>query len=253
MIGTAPRPAWRGLPRCARGALMGLCLWLPGQVLAEPARAIVDAVFAEPTTRYAHGVLGDDEEWGALRLTVRDGAATRDMVIRLPETRVFEDLVPRLIDLDLDGAPEVVVVESDAGQGARLAVYGTDGLIAATPFIGRAFRWLAPLGGADLDGDGAIELAYIDRPHLAKTLRVWRYSEGRLVEVAALPGLTNHRIGEPFISGGIRHCGRSPEIVTADAGWRRIMAVRLVQGGLEAQAIADFAGPDSFAAALACQ
>ena len=41
-----------------------------------------------------------------------------------------------------------------------------------------AFTLLAPLGAADLDGDGKIELAYIDRPHLAKILRIWRFDDG---------------------------------------------------------------------------
>jgi hypothetical protein len=46
--------------------------------------------------------------------------------------------------------------------------------LASTPWIGQRFRWLAPVAAADLDGDGAMELAYVDRPHLARTLRVWR-------------------------------------------------------------------------------
>jgi hypothetical protein len=47
-------------------------------------------------------------------------------------------------------------------------------LLAATPHIGSANRWLAPIGAADLDGDGRVEIAYVDRPHLARTLRIWR-------------------------------------------------------------------------------
>ncbi len=105
-----------------------------------------------PTDRYPHGVLGDELEWGALILELDSG--TR--VLRLPANRVFEDTAPRLVDLEGDGAPEVVVVESDASAGARLAVYDADGLVAATPFIGTRFRWLAPVGAADLDGDGRV-------------------------------------------------------------------------------------------------
>ncbi|MDJ0628686.1 MAG: VCBS repeat-containing protein [Rhodobacter sp.] len=245
----------RGLRRLARRASIGLCLLIPGQALAEPAGIVLDAVFAEPTTRYPHGVLGDDEEWGALRLTVSSGAqgAVREVTLRLPATRVFEDLAPRLADLDFDGAPEVVVVESDAAKGARLSIYGAGGLVAATPFIGRPFRWLAPLGAADLDGDGAVELAYIDRPHLAKTLRVWRYADATLTEIASAPGLTNHRIGEGFISGGIRACGQVPEIITTDAGWRNIVATRLEGGQLHSAVVGPFDGPQSFAAALTCE
>lgn len=122
------------------------------------------AEYARPTTRYAHGVLGDAIEYGALKIVT----ASMSKTFRLPETRVFEDLAPRLVDVDLDGDNEVVVIESSLTQGARLSIYDEDGFVAATPYIGRSNRWLAPLGAADLDGDGAIELAYIDRPHLAK-------------------------------------------------------------------------------------
>jgi hypothetical protein len=52
-----------------------------------------------------------------------------------------------------------------------------------------------------LNGDGIIEIAYIDRPHLAKELRVWSFVNGDLRPLPRASGLTNHRIGEDFISG----------------------------------------------------
>jgi len=214
------------------------------------AQQIVAADYSEPTDRYGHGILGDAIEWGALDLTLSDG--TR-VTLRLPQTRVFEDTAPRLADLDGDGAAEVVVVETDMALGASLAVYGPAGKIAATPYIGRSNRWLAPLGSADLDGDGHVELAYIDRPHLAKTLRIWRYRDGRLTHVADLAGLTNHRIGERDIAGGIRDCGQGPEIITADAGWSRLIASQLgASGGITSRDIGPHEDRASFTAALGC-
>ena len=183
---------------------------------------IKSARFTDPTTRYAHAVLGDDIEWGALELRLRGGKALRFV---LPESRVYEDLEPRLADVDSDGDFEVIVVESSQAQGGRLAVYDETGLIAATPFIGRKFRWLAPVGAADLDNDGKIEIAYVDRPHLAKTLRIWRFEENQLLEVGRLAGVTNHRIGEDFISGGMRECGDGPEMIVADAKWQNVLSV----------------------------
>ncbi len=212
------------------------------------AQGLSEARFSEPTTRYDHGILGDAVEWGALELRDTAGVLRR---IRLPQTRVFEDTAPRLADLDGDGGPEALVVETDLALGARLSVYGREGLIAATPFIGQTHRWLAPLASADLDGDGRVEIAYVDRPHLAKLLRVWRLQDGAMVEVAQLPGLTNHRIGESEIGGGVRDCGAGPELVLADADWRRVMAVRLDGGALTARPIGAFDG--SFDAALACR
>jgi len=265
MLKGARRLPQRWLTWPARRAGLALCVLMAGvvpvssvaQQPSDPAGDVLAASYAEPTSRYPHGVLGDDQEWGALVLTI-DGCPAcarqdrHDVTIRLPETRVFEDLEPRLVDLDFDGLREVVVIESDSARGARLAVYGPDGLITATPFIGRPFRWLAPIGAADLDGDRVMELAYIDRPHLAKTLRVWRYENRTLTEVASLNGLSNHRIGQDFISGGIRNCAGKAEIITADSDWRSVMATRLRGGVLTSRRIAAFNGAKSLIDALAC-
>ena len=239
------------------GAAFALLLAAP--VVASPPNVIIKAKYTEPTSRYDHGILGDGAEWGALQLTVDqcidcETAMIRSVTIRLPETRVFEDIAPRLVDVDGDDLPEVLVIESDLALGARLALYDESGLMAATPFIGRTNRWLAPLGVADLDGDGRIELAYIDRPHLAKILRIWRYEDKTLVPVADQPGLTNHRIGENYISGGIRTCGGgSPEIITANANWSRLFASTLVDGKITSRDIGPHTGPASFASALDCR
>ncbi|MEM7521553.1 MAG: VCBS repeat-containing protein [Pseudomonadota bacterium] len=211
---------------------------------------ITGARFAEPTTRYAHAVLGDAVEFGALDIDV---AGTGVVRVTLPQDHVFEDVAPRLWDVTGDGLPEVVVVETDMALGGALAVYGAKGKLAETPHIGQTNRWLAPIGAADLDGDGAIEVAYIDRPHLAKTIRVWRYENGALVPLASAAGFTNHRIGEADIAGGIRACGSGPpEMILATANWQRLVAVRYGAGGFEVRDIGPHRGRDSFARAGAC-
>ncbi|MCT8159821.1 FG-GAP repeat domain-containing protein [Pseudoruegeria sp. SHC-113] len=229
------------------------CAFAAALLAALPAGAapvIAAATYDDPTTRYAHGVLGDAIEHGTLVLAFTDGSARRFV---LPESRVFEDTAPRLADLDTDGAPEVIVVESDQRRGARLAVYGPNGLITATPYIGTANRWLAPIGAADLDGDGTVDIAYVDRPHLARVLRVWRFENGQLTEIAQDAGYSNHRIGEDFITGGIRTCAGGPELVLPEARWQRLKAVRLEGNRLKARDAGAFDGPSSVAAALACK
>lgn len=233
-----------------RRALQALGL-LTAVVSATAAQAeIKSARFSDPTTRYAHAVLGDDIEWGALEIRLSGGKSLRFV---LPESRVFEDLEPRLLDLDLDGDFEVVVVESSQTQGGRLAIYDETGLITTTPYIGRQFRWLAPVGAADLDGDGRVEIGYVDRPHLAKTLRIWRYGDQTLTEVAQHKGVTNHRIGENFISGGIRDCGTGPEMVVADANWQNVLAITFDGKSTTSTRVGPFKGKQSFKSALNCQ
>ena len=239
---------------------------LAAQLLpAAPARAgasgvIAAAEYAEPTTRYDHGILGDAVEWGALVLTLEPcpgcegGAQRRRITLRLPETRVFEDIAPRLVTLPGSAGPAVMVVETDLRRGARLALYGDGGLIASTPFIGRPHRWLAPLGAADLDGDGNLEIAYVDRPHLAKTIRIWRFrQDGGLAPVADLPGFTNHRIGWNFIPGGIRDCGGGPEMIVADADWQGVHAVSFRHGRFRSRRLGPYEGPPSLDHAMACR
>ncbi len=251
------------------GALAGLPLAAqqsrPAQVFDDADRPALSARYVEPTTRYDHGVLGDAVEWGAIEIEAGAcrvcGAATGAVtLLRLPENRVFEDVAPRVVDADGSGWPVVMVVETDADLGARLALYSGHGqLRAATPFIGQARRWLSPVGQGvgDLDGDGYPEIAYVDRPHLARTLRVWRFDGVAMMPVASLDGVTNHRIGEDYITGGFRRCGPVDEAVdeaiVVSADWTRIIAVTLADGALIPRDIGAFFGRDSVDAALACR
>ncbi len=232
----------------ARRALLVACLWQAGNAVS--AETITAARYDEPTGRYGHGVLGDAIEYGALSLTLSTGSIRS---FTLPDTSVFEDTAPRLIDLDGDARPEVLVVESDQNRGARLAVFGPEGRITATPYIGTRYRWLAPLGAADLDGDGIIEVAYVDRPHLAKTLRIWRYEKDRLSEVASFSGVTNHRIGEEDIAGGIRDCAEVPEMILADAAWQSLLALRFDGDEITLRQIGIETTRSAFADAMECK
>lgn len=270
----APRRPFCLWRRVTRGALLMSGMWLSGAAAGQDAASPVvrgnaitcvgemtDATYEGATDRYPHGVLGDDLEWSILNISYRSAEICRNaggsFSVRLPEALVFEDVAPRIVDLDGAGHPEIIVVESHQTQGARLAVWGIRGdmftRIAATPFIGRRFRWLAPVGVSDLDGDGQMELAYVDRPHLAKTLRVWRFADDHLREVASREGVTNHRIGERDIAGGIRECGTGPEMIVADANWRAVWATRFDGTDFAQQRLGPHRGRSSFTQAMACK
>ncbi len=284
MPAKARRLRWRGWQSSARRALLAACLWplvagaaqacasmdlvfqgkVPGTLVALDAPQVkaaqgFQAWYADLTPRYGHAVLGDGLEPATLGVWTHANSASCGVKVTLDPPHVFEDVAPRLADLDGDGLPEIIVVRSHEALGAQLAVYTLAPdqlslrLLATTPYIGTRFRWLAPLGAADLDGDGAMELAYVDRPHLAKTLRIWRFEAGALREVASLAGVTNHRIGEVDIAGGIRDCGQGPEMILSDAAWSRLLALRFAQGEITARTLSDDTSRPAFARAMACQ
>jgi len=148
-------------------------------------------------------VLGDNLEASRLMVETRTGQSLR---FDLPPHRVFEDLEARLVDLDGDGRDEILVVESDAGLGAALAVYGVvDGrlaLRAISPFIGHAYRWLNPVGAGDFDGDGRPDVALVATPHIGGILRLYRFDPPALTQFAELAGVSTHRMGSTELGFG---------------------------------------------------
>lgn len=224
-------------------ALLAACLlctmcqsgW--AQTVASETDVLVrSASYGEPTDRYPHGILGRIAGWGTLDVVVSSCAscAHERVRLRLPENRVFEDIQPRLWDVTGDSKPEVVVVESDQDKGARLVALAAvvrDGRtsieeIAATDFLGRRFRWLAPIAAADFDGDGRIEIAYVETPHRDKVLRLVRFIDGTLIEVASVSGVTAHRIGQEQIEGKLRLCAGVPELVLLTADYTRVIGLK---------------------------
>ena len=169
---------------------------LPDGIVTVGANDIARAWLTDPTGRYAHGVLGDKTEAGGLVLELRDGSLR---TYRLDTGSVFEDRRVRLYDLDGDGRDEAIVVQSYLYAGATLAVFrsgpgGTE-FVGEVPPIGKPNRWLNPAGIADFDGDGAVEIAYVETPHIGGVLKLYELRDGELVPDGEKQGFSNHAIG----------------------------------------------------------
>jgi hypothetical protein len=169
---------------------------LPDGIIETGEGGVVSSWLIEPTERYDHGILGDAIEAGGLGVEFPDGTIAE---FRLDADHVFEDRRARIVDIDDDGIDELLVVRTNLQLGAALAVYDVlNGEVrerAVAEPIGQPYRWLNPVGVADFDGDGKLEIAAVVTPHLAGNLTIYRDSDGVLVPVAALEGYSNHAIG----------------------------------------------------------
>lgn len=210
---------------------------LPDGFVAEAPPGVTDvarAWYAAPTTRYAHGVIGDAVEAGALVAQTREGEVLR---VDLPPSEVFEDRTPRIADLDGDGRAEIVTIRASATAGAAASVYGLAdgglGLRATTPFIGRSNRWLNIAALADLAGLGRRQIAYVETPHIGGTLHLYDFDGDGLVRLASMRDFSNHAIGarELRLSAVIAAASGGPALAAPDARRARLRVVAIAAGG----------------------
>ena len=153
-----------------------------------------------PTRRYLHGILGDSIEASGIAAIDQNG---RRYDFTLDDDSVFEDLRVRLADLDSDGNEELIVVHSYQDAGAALAIFGVRNnklvKVTETPAIGLSYRWLNPAVVGDLDGDGQMEIAYVETPHIGGILHVLSLKGNKLIEKVQLRGVSNHAIGSRIL------------------------------------------------------
>lgn len=238
-----------------RLALIAMSLTLGHAVCAQD---VTSARYIESTDVYGHGAVKNGE-YAALEVTFSNGDASTARF----ENAIFEDTAPRLHDFDHDGSPEIVTVLSGFNGGARVQIFTSrDGTLmpyASNDPIGRRNRWLAIAGIADFDADGVDEIAYIDRPHLAKELVLLSVNpknngSAHLKEIR-LKGvkLTNHALGAAHIEGGVRDCaGEIPVIVTANGDWSKIVETVFDGATFQSRIVKNYRSNQSLAPLLAC-
>ncbi len=169
---------------------------LPEKQITIGSNNNIYAQYAQPTTKYGHNILGDRIE--AEQLVVLRGGMTYTHT--LSDQYVFEDIKPRLYDVDNDGQMEIVTIRTHVATGAGIMIYkivnNTLAEFAWVEEIGTPYRWLNIVAIYDLDGDVTTELAWIQTPHIGGIIKVARIAAGKLEVISELSGYSNHRIGE---------------------------------------------------------
>jgi hypothetical protein len=154
------------------------------------------ATYFNPVTRYKHGILGDAVEAGSLVVYINK----KYLVFNLGELYVYEDIVPRLVDVDKDGLPEVICIRSHLEKGAGIVIYkiAKDSIseFAVVSEIGTPNRWLNIASIGDLNVDGNIELIWVQTPHIGGILKVAEVKKGQLQVLDQSTLYSNHAIGE---------------------------------------------------------
>jgi len=194
-------------------------------------RDIAWAWLGSPTSRYPHAALGSRQHAASLHV-LPSLARAQLLTYSLPLHRVFEDRIPRLVDLDGDGRDEIILVEAEALKGAALVVYGLrNGSVtelARGPYAGSSFRWLNPVGVADFDGDGLLDLASVTTPHIGGALTLHHYRPPRLEPYARTTDVSNHRMGEleQQLAVILSQAGQRPAILIPDMQLTALQALR---------------------------
>ncbi len=204
---------------------------LPHSQAAQGQRDIAWVWLASPTARYPHASMGSPVHAGSLHVLSREGQAYS---LELPKQRVWEDLQPRIVDLDGDGRDEIVVIEADSERGAALVAYGlpsTGNTLqerARSASLDLPFRWLNPIGFADFDGDGKLDIASVTTPHIGGVLTLYRYAPPRIEAFAKVPDVSNHQMGDPNLQmhAIVSLPGQRPTIVVPDMSRRALHALR---------------------------
>jgi hypothetical protein len=226
------------------GVLIGLLIRpanaqepLPDGRVAKGGNHIATAWLIDPTTRYPHGALGDRIEAGGFALKLRSGKTRH---FQLDQASVFEDLEPRLIDLDADGRDEVVLIRAFLAAGAAVSVFKVTEenirLWVQSPSIGLPNRWLNLAGFGDFDGDGDLEIAHVQTPHIGGILILSDVADGQWHEIARRAGVSNHhyRSRELSLSVVLDIDGQGRDaIVLPDQAGTGLIVARLTNGKLE--------------------
>lgn len=217
---------------------------LDGRIISDDDGLIY--LFTNPSTDYAHGILGDKYEASTIR--VFDSTDDFKNVTRIDTGPgdVIESLYPIIYDLDQDGSNEIIVTLSNSSDGARIAVFDLNGdLVAEGPPIGTGMRWRHQLAAGPFGPDGEIEVVDVLTPHIGGIVEFYRLQDGQLKIITEVKGYSSHQIGsinlDMAIAGDFDDDGQM-EVLVPDQGFSKMGIIKHGQTGAEVISNIDIGG-----------
>jgi hypothetical protein len=172
---------------------------LPINTLPD-SRILVDdenrlVILTEPTTRYDHGIAGDEFEASAIALveTAPEFRVIQTIPIEAPD--VIEGVSAIWADIDNDGAQDIIVTLSNSQSGSRIVAYREDGtLLAESDPIGLGFRWRHQIAVAVFAPDQPPMLVDVRTPHIGGIVEFLQFKDGKLEVVYETRSFGTHTI-----------------------------------------------------------
>ena len=167
---------------------------LDGRILSDENGRLL--ILSSPSTKYNHGVLGDEFEAEQVSLISTSPKFEVVANIPIPEGKVVEGISPIWTDLNNDGTREIIVTISNQIDGAQIIVLSESGeLLAESQPIGQGYRWRHQIAAAPFGPQGEIEIVSLLTPHIGGNIEFFQMVDQQLVLTANLNGYTSHVIG----------------------------------------------------------
>ena len=167
---------------------------LDSRILVDENNRLI--VLTEPTTRYDHGIAGDDLEASAIVLIETEPELRIVQTITIAEPDVIEGISAIWADIDNDGARDIIVTVSNNDTGARIIAYRADGsLLAESDPIGLGHRWRHQIAVAEFEPNKPPLLVDIRTPHIGGIVEFFQFKDGKLEIVNSINGFSAHSIG----------------------------------------------------------